>query len=82
MHPLYVWDTSIGPFSIAEHEGRFFVVFEGESLGGYATAALAAADVAGGHTFGIRSGVDPAKLGIPDDLAEWHKCERGPSIGH
>jgi hypothetical protein len=73
MRNLFVWNTSIGPFYIAEREGRYHVVFEDDSLGGYATPAQAAGDVAGGHTFGIRPGIDTATLGIPEDLAEWRR---------
>lgn len=73
MRNLYRWNTLIGPFFIAEHEGRYHVVFDGESIGGYATPEQAADDVAGGHSFSIRSNVDPATLGIPDRLAEWHR---------
>ncbi len=73
MRNLYKTNTSIGPFFIAEHEGRYHVVFDGESLGAYVSPAQAVDDVAGGHTFSIPSGVDTATLGIPDDLGEWER---------
>jgi hypothetical protein len=71
LRKIYWWNTSIGPFFIAEHEGRFEVMYDDESLGSYATAAQAAEDVAGGHTFSISSGIDTATLGIPEDVGDW-----------
>jgi hypothetical protein len=71
MRKLYVWHTRAGPFYIAERERRFHPVFQGESLGSYHSAAAAADDLAGGHTFSIPGGIDTADLGIPSDIAEW-----------
>lgn len=73
MRKLYVYKTSVGAFYIAEHSGRFHPLFEGESLGSYATAQQAAEDLAGGHTFSISSGVDASTLGIPKDLSRWQR---------
>jgi hypothetical protein len=71
MRYLYVWHTRVGPFYIAEIEGRFHPVFQDESLGSYHSAASAADDLAGGHTFSVAGGIDTADLGIPNDVAEW-----------
>jgi hypothetical protein len=73
MRKLFVCNTRIGPFYIAESGGSFHPVDEDESLGSYARPEQAAEDVAGGHTFSISSGIDTATLGIPDDLSEWRK---------
>jgi hypothetical protein len=71
MRKLLVWNTHIGPFYIAEERGRYHPVYDDEPLGSYARPEQAAADLAGGHTFSIRGGVDSASLGIPADLSEW-----------
>jgi hypothetical protein len=71
MRKLFAWNTRIGPFYIAEFQGRYHPVFEEESLGSYPTAQQAAEDLAGGHTFSISSGIDTATLGIPDEVTEW-----------
>ncbi len=71
MRKLFVCNTRIGPFYIAEIDGRFHPVYEDESLGSYERPEQAAEDVAGGHTFSISSGIDTATLGIPEDLSEW-----------
>jgi hypothetical protein len=67
---LFVCNTRIGPFYIAESGGRFHPVYEDESLGSYARPEQAAEDVAGGHTFSISGGIDTATLGILEDLSE------------
>jgi hypothetical protein len=71
MRKLYVYRTRVGPFYIAEHNGRFHPVFADESHGSYATPQKAAEDLAGGHTSTPAAGHDPSKLGIPNDLSEW-----------
>ena len=73
MRKLFVRNTRIGPFYIAEIGGRFHPVFEDESLGSYARPDQAAEDVAGVHTFSISSGIDTSTLGIPEDLSEWER---------
>ena len=73
MRKLFVWNTRIGPFYIAESQGRYHPVFEDESLGSYETAQRAADDLAGGHTFSISSGIDTATLGIPDEVTGWER---------
>lgn len=78
MRKLYTWNTRIGTFYISEFEGRFHAVYGDDSLGNYALPEQAADDLAGGHTFSIRNGVDTATLGIPADLSKW---ERIPNNG-
>jgi hypothetical protein len=73
LRKLFVCNTRIGAFYIAESGGRFHPVYEDESLGSYARPEQAAEDVAGGHTFSISSGIDTATLGIPEDLSEWRR---------
>jgi hypothetical protein len=74
MRNLFVWNTRIGPFYIAELGGRFHPVYDNERLGSYARPEQAAEDVAGGHTFSISSEIDTATLGIPEDLSKWQRC--------
>jgi hypothetical protein len=58
MHKLYFWKTTIGLIFIAEHEGRFFVIFDDEILGrNYETLKQAAYAAA-------RGDCDPAGAGI------------------
>lgn len=76
MRKLYIFKTKIGPFYIAERNGRFHPVFDEESLGSYATAQQAADDLAGGHTFSLPTGVDTASLGFPEDISEWTRLSR------
>ncbi len=73
MRKLYFWNTKVGTFYIAEHEGRYHPVFRDESLGSYASPAHAVDDLAGGHTFSVPGVPDTSKLGIPDDIGEWHQ---------
>ena len=79
MHKLYLYKTTAGPFYIAEHEERFHPLLSDESLGSYATPERAADDLAGGHTFASRTGVDTSSLGIPHDLSEWERLH--PTCG-
>lgn len=73
MQKLFVWNTRVGPFYIAAIGGRFHPVYDDESLGSYARPEQAAEDLAGGHTFSNRAGVDTADLGIPAELSEWQR---------
>ncbi len=67
----YSWQSRAGAFLIEKRQGRWHPIFDGESLGSYATPQQALDDLCGGHVFSIPGGIDPAKLGLPDDLAEW-----------
>jgi hypothetical protein len=73
MRKLFVVNTCIGPFYIAESQGRFHPLFRDESLGTYARPEQAAADLAGRHSFSISGGGDTASLGIPEDLSDWQR---------
>ena len=73
MQKLYVYETSAGAFYIAEHNGRFHPLFQDESLGSYMTAQQAVEDLVGGHTFSLPGDIDPAELGVPEDLENWVK---------
>ena len=50
--------TSAGIFLITEQLGRWHIIFEDESLGGYVTPRQAADDLAGGYTFSPGPGID------------------------
>lgn len=67
----YAFKTAKGTFYIVERDGRWHVMFEGESLGSYHSARAAADDLSGGHTFSAGPGIDTALLGIPEDISEW-----------
>lgn len=70
---LYSHRTSLGTFHIAQSDdGRFHPLFNGESLGSYATPEMAVDDLAGGHTFSATGVDDTSTLGIPYDLSEWN----------
>lgn len=73
MQKLFVFQTRIGPFYIVRIKDRFHPYFDGETLGSYINPEQAVDDLAGGHTFSIRGGVDTSSLGIPDDLSEWER---------
>ena len=77
MRKLYVYETSAGAFYIAEHNGRFHPMFHDESLGSYATAQQAVEDLVGGHTFSLPGDIDPAELGVPEELEDWVKIAPG-----
>ena len=73
MRKLYVYETSAGAFFIAEHNGRFHPMFHDESLGSYPTPQQAVEDLVGGHTFSLPGDIDPAELGVPEELDDWVK---------
>lgn len=77
MRKLYSWKTSVGTFYISQHEGRFQLLFQDESLGAYISPEQALDDLAGDHTLSAGRGIDTSKLGIPDELAEWEREEPG-----
>lgn len=67
----YAFKTTKGTFYIVERGARWHVLFDDENLGSYHTAQAAAEDLSGGHTFSPGPGIDPATLGIPEDIGEW-----------
>lgn len=78
MRLLYVCQTRAGPFFLGQsHDGRFHPMYNGESLGSYAHLDHAVDDLSGGHTFWPSSGIDPGRLGIPDDVDEWNRWTPG-----
>lgn len=60
-------------YIVAQPGGRWQVVYNEEGLGSYHSAAAAADDVAGGHTFSPSNGVDFADLAISDDVGDWER---------
>jgi hypothetical protein len=67
---MYFFRTKAGVFLIVQHDDRWRLIFDGKTLGSYATAEQAVDDLASGH-FSLPSGIDPATLGIPADLSKW-----------
>jgi hypothetical protein len=73
MRLLFVYRTRVGPFYIAEQDGRHAPVFSDEGLGSHARPEQAAEDLAGGHTFSVTDVADTSTLGILADLSEWER---------
>ena len=71
MRKLYVHKTAVGPFYIAEQDGRFHPLFRNESLGSYATSQQAVDDLSSGHILNWVDGRETASLGIPNLVREW-----------
>lgn len=70
----YEIGTPAGTIKLIPHEGgRYAVMYQGENLGSYHSAAAAADDVSCGATFTPSNGTDLGKFDIPYDLGEWEK---------
>lgn len=68
----YRHNTRCGTFWIALlSDGRWHAAWEDEDLGAYASPQHALDDLAGGTTYWPSSGVNPASLGLPDEISEW-----------
>ena len=80
MQKLFVWNTDIGLFYIAEMDGRFHPLYEDQSLGSYERPQQAAEGLAGGQTVSIRGGVDTSTLGIPEDIRGWQRVALDPTV--
>jgi hypothetical protein len=68
---MYIYRTKAGVFSIVQKKGRWHIIYQDEDLGNYINPQQAADDLSGGHTFSPSNGIDPATLGIPEDIGEW-----------
>ena len=73
---IWSYQTKIGPFYIVEKGGRFHIVHDNMDLGSYFTPDQASEDLAGGHCYLPSSGIDPARLNIPEDLSFWEIVSR------
>ncbi len=67
----YSYKTHRGIVKIVPTSGRFNIIYNDENLGSYHSAAAAADDASGGHTFSPSNGVDLGDLDIPGDIGEW-----------
>lgn len=67
----YWWPTRVGLFEIKRHGTGWRVWFSDDVLGHYPTAQHAVDDLAGGHVPTPGANIDTAKLGLPNDAAEW-----------
>jgi hypothetical protein len=67
----WVFETKWGEFAVERRGGRCDAVFDGESLGSYATPFQAPEDLVGGPTYSPSNGLDTSKAGLPEDLSEW-----------
>lgn len=68
---LYLWQSRAGLFVIERRGERWHPIFDGESLGSYASPQQALDDLCGGHTFSLAGGIDSSRLDLPEDLSEW-----------
>ena len=76
--PIYEYRTKHGVVSLVpEREGGYSVIFQGENLGTYHSAAAAAGDVSRAHVIPPASGIDLGELGIPSDIEDWHIKPQG-----
>jgi len=75
MKNCYEFQTSVGPFYIAEYQGRYHAVFEGESIGSCTGADQIAAVLGYGYKFNFicveLDELDTTKLGISPSLSDW-----------
>jgi len=70
----YQFPTPSGAVSIVPApNGRWKLVYKGDDLGSYHSAAAAASDASVGSHFGTSDGTNLGTLGIPEELADWHK---------
>lgn len=69
--------TKWGVAAIIHNRGDFDVIFDGDNLGCYDSAAVALDELIGGHTNWPSCGKDPSEMGIPDDLSEWQPVFSG-----
>ena len=70
---MWEYKTDAGTFYIVERLGRFHIMFEDQDLGGYDLPEQAADHLTSGHTFSPTCGLDPAALGVPEDISGWTK---------
>lgn len=65
--------TAKGPVFIAQdlEQGKFHIVWKGESLGAYINAPHAIDDAAGGHCWSPSDGTDLGELDISSDIGDW-----------
>lgn len=70
---LLAHPTRLGPVFIGKSigDGRFHIVWKGDSLGAYISAPQAIDDAAGGHCWSPSDGTDLGKLGISSDIGDW-----------
>ena len=68
---MYTYQTKAGVFSIIQRDKKWHIIYQNENLGSYISPRMAASDLSGGHTFSPSNGIDPGKLGIPEDINEW-----------
>lgn len=73
----YHFRTHRGTFSLVAVEDGWRVFFEGEPLGTYGNATLAAGAVSSG-TCDWPGTLDPGTLNVPEDLSEWSQRRGSP----
>jgi len=71
MHTCYTFDTAHGPFHILFVDAQWWLIYDGESLGRYATPELAACDLSSGAVPLLADGTRVAELAISGDLNFW-----------
>lgn len=68
----WVFETRAALARIAPTQKGFALVFDGETLGYYASPTTAAEESANGTRFWPSAG-DPSKMDIPDNIGEWQR---------
>lgn len=76
MKKLYRFKTRVGYFYIVKNGNDYCSVFDDEILDTQPTIQRAIEEIAGGHTWSNRSGVDSSLLDISDDLSDWERLFR------
>lgn len=67
----WYYKTKKGIFYIAPmNDGKFHIIYDDTSLGGYPTPHQAAEEIANGYCFWPSCG-DPEELNIPEELDDW-----------
>ena len=83
MEKCYMYQTSIGPFYIVEHQNRYYAVYAGVSIGKCSRADELAAVLGYGYKFVLVNAspdeIDTSNLGIPSELSDWTRCYFTPS---
>jgi hypothetical protein len=67
----WAFGTKWGEFAIEQRGDRFVALFDGESLGAYASPFQALEDLVGGHTVSPSNGLDTSKAELPEELSGW-----------
>jgi hypothetical protein len=78
VNKCYEYHTSVGTFSIVQHQSCYHAVFSGISIYSCYSAAEVAAVLSNGYKFSLPGAelgeIDTSDLRIPIDLSGWIRC--------